>query len=63
VLDLLGRVPEAPGDRVSVAGRTIEVLAVESRAITQVRIGPAADRPVGPDPGGTASAAAAGSTA
>ena len=63
VLDLLGRVPEAPGDRVSVAGRTIEVLAVESRAITQVRISPAADRPVGPDPGGTASAAAAGSTA
>jgi len=63
VLDLLGRVPEAPGDRVSVAGRTIEVLAVESRAITQVRIGPATDRPVGPDPGGTASAAAAGSTA
>jgi putative hemolysin len=41
VLDLLGRVPEAPGDRVTVAGRTIEVLAVDGRAITEVRIGPA----------------------
>jgi putative hemolysin len=41
VLDVLGRVPEAPGDRVTVAGRTIEVLAVDGRAITEVRIGPA----------------------
>jgi putative hemolysin len=41
VLDRLGRVPEVPGDVVSVAGRTIEVLAVQGRAITQVRIGPA----------------------
>jgi putative hemolysin len=40
VLDLLGRVPEAPGDRVTVAGRTIEVLAVDGRAITELRIGP-----------------------
>jgi putative hemolysin len=40
VLDVLGRVPEAPGDRVTVAGRTIEVLAVNGRAITEVRIGP-----------------------
>ena len=40
VLDVLGRVPEAPGDRVTVAGRTIEVLAVDGRAITEVRIGP-----------------------
>jgi putative hemolysin len=40
VLDGLGRVPEAPGDRVTVAGRTIEVLAVDGRAITEVRIGP-----------------------
>jgi len=39
VLDRLGRVPEAPGDIVVVGGRTIEVLAVEHRAITQVRIG------------------------
>jgi putative hemolysin len=40
VLDVLGRVPEAPGDRVTVAGRTIEVLAVDGRAITELRIGP-----------------------
>jgi putative hemolysin len=40
VLDLLGRVPEAPGDRVEVEGRTIEVLEVDGRAITRVRIGP-----------------------
>jgi putative hemolysin len=40
VLDRLGRVPEQPGDVVPVAGRTIEVLAVQGRAITQVRIGP-----------------------
>ena len=43
VLDRLGRVPEAPGDRVTVAGRTIAVLAVDGRAITQVRIGPKAE--------------------
>jgi putative hemolysin len=42
VLDLLGRVPDAPGDRVAVAGRTIDVLAVDGRAITEVRIGPPA---------------------
>ena len=42
VLDVLGRVPEAPGDRVTVAGRTIDVLAVDGRAITEVRIGPPA---------------------
>ena len=40
VLDRLGRVPERPGDVVPVAGRTIEVLAIQGRAITQVRIGP-----------------------
>jgi putative hemolysin len=45
VLDLLGRVPEAPGDRVEVEGRTIEVLAVDGRAITRVRIGPAEPAP------------------
>src|ERR671919_825495 len=44
VLDVLGRVPEAPGDRVTVAGRTIEVLAVNGRAITEVRGGPPQDR-------------------
>ncbi|HEX6569575.1 MAG TPA: hemolysin family protein [Acidimicrobiales bacterium] len=43
VLDLLGRVPDAPGDVVAVAGRTIEVLAVDGRAITEVRIGPRRD--------------------
>jgi putative hemolysin len=43
VLGLLGRVPEAPGDTVEAAGRTIEVLAVHGRAITQVRIGPPAE--------------------
>src|SRR5918993_950275 len=42
VLDLLGRVPDAPGDRVTTAGRTIDVLAVDGRAITEVRIGPPA---------------------
>jgi putative hemolysin len=41
VLDVLGRVPERPGDRVVVGGRTIEVLAVDGRAITEVRVGPA----------------------
>jgi putative hemolysin len=45
VLDVLGRVPEAPGDRVTVAGRTIEVLAVNGRAITEVRIGPPPPQP------------------
>ena len=40
VLDVLGRVPEAPGDRVTVAGRTIDVIAVDGRAITEVRMSP-----------------------
>ncbi|HZA77397.1 MAG TPA: transporter associated domain-containing protein, partial [Acidimicrobiales bacterium] len=44
VLDVLGRVPDAPGDRVMVAGRTIEVLAVDGRAITEVRVSPPQDR-------------------
>ena len=43
VLDLLGRVPQAPGDLVAVAGRTIEVTAVDGRAITEVRISPRHD--------------------
>ncbi|HET6954129.1 MAG TPA: hemolysin family protein [Acidimicrobiales bacterium] len=50
VLDLLGRVPEAPGDTVVVAGRSIEVLAVDGRAITEVRIGPKRDHPPVPSP-------------
>jgi putative hemolysin len=45
VLDVLGRVPEAPGDRVTVGGRSIEVLAVDGRAITEVRIGPPPPEP------------------
>ncbi|HET6664261.1 MAG TPA: hemolysin family protein [Acidimicrobiales bacterium] len=45
VLDVLGRVPEMPGDRVKVAGRTIDVLSVDGRAITEVRIGPPAPEP------------------
>jgi len=40
VLDRLGRVPEAPGDIVLVEGRELEVMAVDGRAITEVRIGP-----------------------
>lgn len=45
VLDLLGRVPQEPGDMVAVAGRSIEVLAVDGRAITEVRISPRRDDP------------------
>jgi putative hemolysin len=55
VLDLLGRVPQAPGDLVAVAGRTIEVMAVDGRAITEVRISPRH----GKDAPSTAAAAAA----
>jgi putative hemolysin len=54
VLDRLGRVPQAPGDVVTVAGRTIEVLAVDGRAITEVRIGPPAGGPAAPPPVGVA---------
>jgi magnesium and cobalt exporter, CNNM family len=64
VLDLLGRVPEAPGDTVEAAGRTIEVLAVHGRAITQVRIGPlAAGKQAPSGQGDAASSTAAGSPA
>ncbi|GGP77584.1 hemolysin family protein [Saccharothrix coeruleofusca] len=38
VLVLLGRIPERPGDRVSVSGWTIDVLGVEHHAITSVRL-------------------------
>ncbi len=58
VLDHLGRVPEGPGDRVTVAGRTIEVLAVDGRAITEVRIGPASPDRSPPLTGPVASGAA-----
>jgi putative hemolysin len=61
VLDRLGRVPEAPGDLVAVGGWTIEVLAVDGRAITQVRISRPADtaRAVEPGDGGGAAPAPA----
>ncbi|MFE9750293.1 hemolysin family protein [Saccharothrix saharensis] len=38
VLAVLGRIPEAPGDRVTVSGWTAEVLKVEHHAITSVRL-------------------------
>ena len=63
VLDLLGRVPEAPGDRVEVAGRTIEVLAVDGRAITEVRIGPPHDAKARAGGVGTRPASATGGSA
>jgi putative hemolysin len=43
MLHRLGRLPEAPGDRVQVAGRSFEVMRVTGRAITSVRIGPRDD--------------------
>ncbi|MFC6089903.1 hemolysin family protein [Saccharothrix lopnurensis] len=60
VLVLLGRIPEAPGDRVSVSGWTAEVLAVEHHAITSVRLRrqesgaeePGAEKPGGEESGG-----------
>jgi putative hemolysin len=69
VLDRLGRVPEVPGDMVLVEGRRLEVLAVDGRAITEVRIGPgrteaapggdaAADRADPATPGGDVSSSA-----
>ncbi|HEX4906935.1 MAG TPA: hemolysin family protein [Acidimicrobiales bacterium] len=42
VLDRLGRVPEAPGDRVRIDGWEIEVTEVEGHAITQVHLRPIA---------------------
>lgn len=40
ILDLLGRVPEQPGDRVEVDGWTLEVTEVHRHAITEVRATP-----------------------
>lgn len=48
VLELLGRIPDRPGDRVEVAGWTLEVLAVQGRAIREVRARPS---PSDPDAG------------
>jgi putative hemolysin len=41
VLNTLGRIPEAPGDRVVIDGWVLTVLAVDHRAITRVRLSPA----------------------
>src|SRR5918995_1733852 len=60
VLDRLGRVPHAPGDRVAVAGRTIEGLAVDSRAITQVRVSPPREAAGAAGGGGATTLPAAG---
>jgi putative hemolysin len=38
VLDRLGRIPQEPGDVVSVPGLTLEVVAIRGRAITKIRI-------------------------
>lgn len=38
VLDRLGRIPDAPGDTVEIDGWHLEVLAVDRRAITRLRI-------------------------
>lgn len=38
ILDRLGRIPQAPGDVVTVDGLTLEVVTVRRRAITQVRL-------------------------
>jgi putative hemolysin len=38
VLDSLGRLPEEPGDVVTIDGWQLRVLAVEDRAITRVRL-------------------------
>jgi putative hemolysin len=64
VLDRLGRVPEAPGDIVVVEGRSLEVLAVDGRAITEVRIGPrrAEPAPGGEDDGGAGPTSSGGVT-
>jgi len=40
VLDRLGRIPEQPGDSVVVDGWRLEVVAVDGRAITEVRLRP-----------------------
>ena len=42
VLVVLGRIPDRPGDVVELTGWTIEVTAVQQRAITQVRLTPRA---------------------
>ncbi|HEX5696078.1 MAG TPA: hemolysin family protein, partial [Acidimicrobiia bacterium] len=41
VLDVLGRLPQSPGETVEVNGRTLEVAGLEGRVISLVRIHPA----------------------
>jgi putative hemolysin len=55
VLERLGRLPDAPGDRVAVGGWWFEVTAVTGRAITQLRLCAAPE-----DDGEPGSAAGAG---
>ncbi len=58
VLHQLGRIPDAPGDVVAVGGWELEVLAVDGRAITEVRLCPVAPEPeVTPSPATPASPA------
>lgn len=40
ILDSLGRIPDAPGDTVTIDGWIAEVMAIEGRAITRVRLVP-----------------------
>ncbi len=49
VLHQLGRIPEHPGDVVTVAGWQLEVLAVDGLAISEVRIRPDPDAPAPSD--------------
>ena len=50
VLDELGRLPEKPGDVVTVNGWRVTILAVEDRAITRVRLTPISRPAPDPDP-------------
>jgi len=50
VLERLGHVPQKPGERVEVEGWTLEVLGVERRAITRLRLRRRTDTDNGQDP-------------
>ena len=50
ILTALGRVPDKPGDTITIYGWTATVLSVDHRAITRIRLTPKpAQRPAGPD--------------